>query len=390
VEAGQPIAPVGATARRRWPRRLFIVTCVVVLLGTTTFAFADLYLRHKISEIKRVDVPSASEGGPLEEDTGTVMNVLVVGSDSRANVTGEEAAATGKGRSDTIGQRSDTIMVLHIDSTQKQVSLLSIPRDLDVTVAETGQFGRINSAFNDASPDEGPTRLIATVKNELGISINHYVEVDFVGFKNIVDTLGGVTMYVPTPVRDVYSNLDIPKGGCVEFDGDTGLAWVRSRYFEYYDGGRWQYDPRADIGRIERQHDFIRRVLGKLSSSNLANPLRLNAHINDGVKNLTVDKTLSVSDMVKIARKFQSLDADGVAMETLKTEPNYAGGTYLGEKLVQPDAQQQIDRFNGIAPAAPPPASAGDAASDAGAVAAASSTPVTVLPATTTTTVPAC
>src|SRR2546421_5142815 len=151
VQEGQPAAPAEAGARRRWPRRLFVATCAMVIIGLLSLSAADLYLRHEISRIKRVDVPLVSQGGPLDDDSGTVMNVLLVGSDSRANVTGEEAEATGKGRSDTFGQRSDTIMVLHIDSKSKQASLLSIPRDLDVTIADTGQFGRINSAFNDAN-----------------------------------------------------------------------------------------------------------------------------------------------------------------------------------------------------------------------------------------------
>ncbi|MCU1462300.1 MAG: hypothetical protein JWO37_2375 [Acidimicrobiales bacterium] len=332
--APPPIAP-----RRRWPRRLLIGTCVFVAVCVIAAGAGYGYVRWRLDQIHRQKLVE------LAADKGTVMNVLLVGSDSRDNLTGGDAQQAGKGK--VFGQRSDTLMILHIDSSEKKAAILSIPRDLSVPIAGTTRRDRINSAFEDPA-GHGADRLVQTIHDALGITINHYVEVDFVGFKGIVNTIGGVNMYVPTPARDKFSGLDIKTPGCVHFDGNMGLQWVRARTYEYYEAGRWHTDPRADLGRIPRQQEFIRRVLKKAVSSGLTDPFKLNALIANGVKYVTVDSTLSSKDMTTIAKKFRSLNPDTVDMETLKTDAYIVKGQYSGEKLVQPEAQLQINRINGI------------------------------------------
>ena len=100
--------------------------------------------------------------------------------------------------------------------------LKSVPRDLYLPIAGTNFSDRVNAAFALGGPDQ----LVATVQRTLGVTIHHYVQVDFSGFKDIVDTVGGVTMYVPYPVRDSGSGLDLGRAGCWELDGNKGL------YFE--------------------------------------------------------------------------------------------------------------------------------------------------------------
>jgi LCP family protein required for cell wall assembly len=297
-----------------------------------------LYLRWRLGQINRVQLPA------LDEDRGSVMNVLLVGSDSRSRLTGDLAEQAGKDQ--VSGQRSDTIMVLHVDSRQKKAAILSIPRDLYVRIAGTNRSDRINTSFSAG----GPQGLVQTIQDNLNIPIHHYMEVDFVGFRDIVNTVGGVKVYVPAPARDAMSGLDIKDPGCIRFDGDQALAWVRSRNYEYFESGRWRRDGTADLGRIQRQQDFIRRMMKKAVSSGLTNPLTLNRIIGIGVKDVTLDEGMSTSDLVRVARRFRSLDPETVDMQTLPTTPATIGGASV-LRLDRQKAQAAIDRLNGVGPA---------------------------------------
>ena len=268
------------------------------------------------------------------------MNVLLVGSDSRATVSAAEAKSFGKA-SQVGGQRSDTIIVLHIDPKSSQASMLSIPRDLYVQIAGTNTKFRINSAF-----EKGPQRLVQTVQESLGIQIDHYVEVDFNGFRGVVSAIGGVTIYSPAKARDKLSGLNIANPGCVTLDGNQALSYVRSRHYEYFESGRWRSDPTGDLGRIQRQQDFIRRVLKKAAQKAKRNPIAINSLIGTGVQNATIDNTLSPSRLAKIAFHFKSLQPDAVQMLTLPTVPANIGGAAV-LLAQQPDAKDVIDRFLG-------------------------------------------
>src|SRR5688572_18449237 len=182
------------------------------------------------------------------------MNVLLVGSDSRKNISKAEAKAFGSSKQ-VGGERSDTIIVLHVDPEAEKAAMLSIPRDLFVPIAGTNRSNKINSAF-----DGGPARLIATIRNALGIEIDHYVQVDFNGFRGIVNAVDGVKMYFSAPARDRYTGLNVSKAGCIELDGERALQFVRSRHYQHYESGRWRLDGSGDIGRVNRQQDFLQRV----------------------------------------------------------------------------------------------------------------------------------
>jgi LCP family protein required for cell wall assembly len=306
-----------------------------------------VYFRHQLGRLTRLDIP-----GLAEDEKGSVMNVLLVGSDSRENTTGDIADATGKGDDGTAGQRSDTIMVLHIDPDSGRAAILSIPRDLFVPVAGTTHRDKINASFSDG----GPQLLIQTIKEALGIDINHYVEVDFSGVERIVNAIGGIKVYADTPARDEMTGLDIPAAGCNELDGYQALAYVRSRYYETWERGRWVSGTNSDIDRIGRQQDFIRRMMKKAISSGLTNPITLNRLIGIGVDNVKVDQQMSTKDITTVAKRFRSIDPDTVDMLTLPTTDAYIGGAAV-QLLDTAQAQQYIDRLNGIT--APPPTTPG-------------------------------
>jgi polyisoprenyl-teichoic acid--peptidoglycan teichoic acid transferase len=336
-------APVSAARakvlrQRRRRRRLLMAFTGFTAMCTFLVGVGYVYVQRKLGQINRLDLPALAEDTP-----GSVMNVLLVGSDSRANLTGADAA--GFGRDQVSGQRSDTMMILHVDPREQKAAIVSVPRDLYVPIADTNFSDRVNAAFALG----GPGQLIATVQRALGITIHHYVQVDFVGFKDIVDTVGGVTMYVPYPVRDSGSGLDLGRGGCWELDGNKGLSWVRSRNMEFLINGTWQADGRGDLGRIERQQDFIRRMMKKALSQGITNPLTLNRLIDVGVRDVTFDSALSTKDLTSLGRRFSSLDPDRVVLRTLPTDPADIDGKSV-LKLQTAQAQPMIDLLNGRAP----------------------------------------
>jgi LCP family protein required for cell wall assembly len=255
------------------------VLLVLCLLG------GFLYARSIFNRIERVEVSesltSASQG----------TNYLIVGSDSRENVT-EEGDAGFNGSEAPGGQRADTIMLLHLEGGKAQ--MLSIPRDLYVPIAGTDASQKINAAYNG-----GPTRLVDTVTQSLGIPIDRYMEVDFVSFAGLVDGLGGVTIDFPHPATDTGSGLNVTESGPVELNGDQALAYVRSRHYTEIIDGQQVQDPRADLGRIERQQRFLSVVIEKLSSTK--NPFALARAASGMAEGLRIDDKMSMFDAMSFA-----------------------------------------------------------------------------------------
>src|SRR4051794_18960023 len=322
--------------RRRWPRRLLITLNVFVALCLLGTASAYGYFEWKFGNLHKIKCTFCRGQG---ENPGKVMNVLLVGSDTRSTLKGQKQFGS---EADVAGARSDTIMILHADPKQAKAAILSLPRDLLVTQPD-GSQNRINAAF-----DKGPDNLIKTITTTFGIPIDHYVEVDFNGFRGIVQAVGGVNVYFPAPARDAFSNLNIKSAGCVALNGDGALSYVRSRHYQYFEGGRWHDEGGGDLDRIQRQQDFIRRVLRKVKG--VRDPFTVNRLIDTGIHNVTIDSGMSPGDILKLANRFKSLSPDAVDMETLPTTG--AGRTIGGVNASvllpkQPDAQQLINRFSG-------------------------------------------
>lgn len=330
---------VGDT-RTRWTTvalKALIAFLAFCILGAGAGFF---YIRYQFSRIERVDIPQL-----VDEVPGKPINVLLVGSDTRDGTEGELAEATGRDDPSTAGRRSDTMMVLHIDPGPRKAMILSIPRDLWVPISGEGYSAKINTAYAVG----GAPMLVDTIRSALGIEINHYVEVDFVGFQNIVNTVGGVDMYFASPARDLKSGLNVANEGCVTLDGFQSLGFVRSRFYESFEAGRWQAEGGNDFQRIERQQDFIRRMISK--ASGVRNPFKLNELVNIGVNNVTLDQGMALGDILKLAERFRSFDADAVDMFTIPA----TAATIRGQSALELDveeAQVYIDRINGIDPPA--------------------------------------
>jgi LCP family protein required for cell wall assembly len=328
---------------RRWPRRILVGANVVVAVCLLGAGGVFGYVHWRFGQIKTEHLTSLS--APVSG--GKPFTLLVVGSDSRAALSGPGNDQYGSAAS-TPGQRSDTIILLRVVPKTRQLMMLSIPRDLWGNIPGQGQ-NRINSAF-----DTGANLLIQTIQTDLGVPINHYVEVNFDSFKDITDAVGGVKFYFPTPAKDGYSNLNIPAAGCYNLTGDQALAFVRSRHYEYYLDGYWQYEAESDLARIQRQQAFIKKMITK-SESEFTNPIALNGIIGGVTKNLTVDDGFSSSLMLDLAKDFRHMNVAGIPNLTLPTYPftTSGGAEVLG--LQQPQAAQTIKAFNAFGTTSPAP-----------------------------------
>lgn len=291
----------------RFASRYFIALGLATVVTVVGLTGAYAYLSAKWAGAEDIE---------LSTDQGSA-NFLVVGSDSREFVASEEDAESF---GEVGGTRADTIMVVRVDPKTRKALLVSFPRDLWVEIPGRGS-AKINSAFND-----GPQLLIDTLRENFDIPIHHYVQVDFAGFRNIVAAMGGVEMYVPAPSRDSKTGLNIPEAGCVSLDGDQALAWVRSRQFQQYESGTWRTDPTGDFGRINRQQDFIRRLMAQAIASGANNPVRGNRVINKALDNVTVDSGLGIGSVLKLAGAFRSADPRDVEMVSIPGAVGRAGG----------------------------------------------------------------
>ena len=333
--------------RRTWPQRLLIAFNIALILSCLTAAGGLGYFYYRFGNLPRIEI---GEGilAP-EEPPGEPQNFLLVGSDTRAFVEEGSADQESFGTSAEVGenQRADTILLLRVDPQAKKAAMLSFPRDLWVTVAGTGKNNRINTAFFD-----GPDQLIETIRQNFNVPIHHYAQVDFKGFQNLVDAVGGVTVYVPAPMRDRMSGLLILDTGCVKLHGDQSLAYVRSRHFQYEENGRWRDDPRGDLGRIERQQDFIKRALKAALSRGLTNPSKLNRFVNIADENVQISRSLDLDDILSLGRQFRSLSPETLQTFALPVTPTRRGQASVVEILEKdrPAAELMLQIFRGEAP----------------------------------------
>jgi len=339
---------------RRWPRRVLITANVVVGLTIIGCIGAYGYVQYRLGQVHRQKLDALATAPASHPSKAFTM--LVVGSDSRAALSGPDNSQFG-GTAAVGGQRSDTMILLRVAPSSRQMMMMSIPRDLWVNIPGRGA-SRINSAF-----DVGPNLLIQTIERDLGIPINHYAEINFDTFRDVTNAVGGVKLYFPTAAKDTYSDLNIAAPGCYSLTGDQALAFVRARHYQYEVGGRWVSESESDLARIQRQQMFIKKMIKK-AEGKLTNPLALNAVIGGVTKNLTVDTGFSSGLMIKLAEDLRSVDAGSIPSTTLPNYPYTTAGGAQVLGLEQPEAARTIAAFNRFGetspdagqPAAPKPA----------------------------------
>lgn len=278
---------------------------VLVLLGSGVLYTRYLHYDHNLTRAAGVIKPGGAEA------TGGAENVLLVGSDSREGA-GDAFAQAAPGQEQVIGQRSDTVMLAHIAKGNKKATVVSLPRDSWITipaytdakgVAHPAHKDKLNAAFSLG----GAPLLVSTVQQLTGIHIDHYAEIDFAGFQNMVNALGGVNVCLTQAAHDKNTGINLSAGNH-HLDGKTALAFVRQRYGLAL----------GDIDRIKRQQQFLASMMRQVESAGtLANPLKLNAFLDALTKSITVDSGMSLSDMTKLAVKLKGLTTGNVVLTTL-------------------------------------------------------------------------
>jgi LCP family protein required for cell wall assembly len=372
--------------KRTWLDWVLLSGVILVSVALVVVVSGYAYVQYRFNQVSKVTVKHLKVA-----PVGAPFNVLLIGSDTRANVSGTDLNAYGN-TSTAGGQRSDVIKIAHVVPATGQVSILSIPRDTVVKVAgdtsQLGTYNRINSTYNT-----GPDQLVQTIEANFGISIEHVVQLNFIGFRGAVDAIGGVSLDFPNPARDDYTGLNITSAGCQHLNGGYSLAVARSRHYQYYANGYWQYDGTSDFGRIQRQNAFLKALINQAEKQ--YNPLTLNAFIGSVVQGVTIDSTFTISELVSLAQHFKGFASNSLATWTLPTYSSDSSEFYsLGSVLYvqQPQTDQVMSQFlGGPAPVAvtPPPGPYGEVPTTTTTTySTGGSTPTTAAPAVTTTTIP--
>jgi LCP family protein required for cell wall assembly len=329
--------------------RVLIAMLVIGLFTGTSVALIDRGFTQRVEKIKRVPglrVAPSPPGG---------ANYLIIGSDSRDFAT-DPADEAAYGPAD--GKRSDTIMVAHVEPGSQKTFVVSFPRDLMIDSANGGKE-QINATY----AENGAQGVIDALHENFNIDINHYLEIDFKSFQDIVDTIGAVRIYFPDQVRDQLSGLQpLQFGpGCYYLNGGQALAYVRSRHLEKYLGDNmWvPADSNSDLDRIGRQQYFIKKLAGLAIEKSLNDPF-LGVDLADQIvtKDLTADPNLNRDDVNALISAFKTVDVNNpnsikfetLPVETYPPDPNRVQASY-------PDADAVVAALGTFGDNKPPPAS---------------------------------
>ncbi len=287
---------------------------------------------------------------PLDPKSLDAKNFLLTGSDNGSCADAESSTTGGIGDRTSLGERSDTIMIIRIDPSSRRAAILSFPRDLWVNIAGTTRQNRINSAFKSTDPN----RLVDTIEKSFGIPVDHYVNVNFCAFKEIVTAVDGVKVPFLYPTRDKKTGFNVPTPGCINFDGDRALAYVRSRSgYRYFDTTtqKWLEDPTGDLGRINRQQDFLRRSMQRALDKGSSNIWVANDLLNAALKNVITDDKLTPRGMLDLAQAMRDLNTRTVATYTIDSYPKRIGELSVLIPLVKSESMKQVlEIFQGRAP----------------------------------------
>ncbi|MER5214706.1 LCP family protein [Streptomyces sp. NPDC002838] len=300
---GGPRGDYGPRPAPNWRRRIkwTAITVATVLIVTTvgTYFWADSKLNREVDLSKVIDRPEAGEG----------TNYLIVGSDSRAGLSDEQKKALHTGSAE--GKRTDSMMLLHVGSNGD--TLISLPRDSDVeiptykgsdsgkTYQGTGRHVKLNAAY----AEDGPELLVRTVEFNTGLHIDHYVEIGFAGFANIVDSVGGVEIDIPQDIKDTKSGADLKKGKQT-LNGEEALAFVRTRYAL----------SGSDLDRTKNQQKFLNALANQVATpGTVLNPFKLYPTMGAGLDSLIVDKDMGLWDLGSMFWAMKSVNGgDGKSM----------------------------------------------------------------------------
>jgi LCP family protein required for cell wall assembly len=278
----------------------------------------------------------------LSPPSDGVENFLLVGSDSRASAdpTDEDFATVGTEEANP-GMRSDTLILVRYDTKAKQVSMMSIPRDLWVRMSDNDKFAKVNAAYQ-----RGADVLVRTVQRALNVPIHHYVEINFSGFKQIVDSIGGVHVCVPRASRDKATGFHIGRKACKLQSGVEALSYARARHFEEKIDGVWRLEGTGDVGRGTRQRAFMSMLAKDAAIYLTQHPLDAHNVLKAFAAAVSVDERL---DLIDLARKLRPIGEGTAISYALPVSDGWAGSNFVFR--LANDAPPLLAYFAGLGPA---------------------------------------
>jgi LCP family protein required for cell wall assembly len=322
------------------PRAIrFFTIASIAIVGISAISWAGL--GRITAAIPRVDAFAGLENRPKKESSA--VNYLIVGSDTREGLSREEIKRLKVGGTDVAaGKRSDTMLLIHISKKRDKAAIISIPRDSYALIPEHNNsqgklipaaYSKINSAYNWG----GAPLLIKTLENMSDLRIDHYVELNFVGFVRMVDALGGVEICTKKDIDDPKSHLTLPAGTHV-LDGIDSLKFVRTRVF----------DGLGDLGRMKRQQEFAGAMLRKATSAGvLLNPVKMVDFINSALDSVVTDEGLSQGDLLTLGKQLRNLSASNVRTLTIPLQyynynKNGVSAAVLWDPVLAPELFERI------------------------------------------------
>ena len=311
--------------------------------------------------LEKVDAFSGLKARPKK--ASTAVNYLLVGSDTREGLSWVELKALRVGSTaSAAGKRSDTMLLVHISKARDKAVIISLPRDTLVTIpARTTSTGKIISAtkakLNAAFNWGDAPLLIEVIESMTNLRIDHYIEINFAGFAHMVDALGGIQVCSKVAIKDPNSHL-VLSAGVHTLNGIESLKYVRTRDF----------DGMGDLGRMQRQQQFMSSVIRKATSSGvLLNPVKLVNFLNAALSTVKTDSTLRSGDLLDLAKQLRNLSSSKVRTLTVPlsnvnhNEPGI-GSTVIWDPILAPDLWMRLRQDKAVVDVVVPTPSASPSA----------------------------
>jgi LCP family protein required for cell wall assembly len=324
----RPGRPYRRRPKPRWGRIALVAGVAVIAIGLVAAISAYGYASHLNKDLQRTDAFSQITNGRPVKTVDGALNILVVGSDSRDPDSSDDTANAW---------RADTLMLMHIPADHKTAQLVSIPRDLWVQIPSandapcaSGSRAKINASFAFG----GLPRAVHTVECMTDVHIDHVAAIDFGGFKEVTDALGGVDLKVEQTITSIHKPHRVFTEGTMHMNGEQALDWVRQR----------KQFAQGDFARMRHQQEFLKAIMDKAAGTGtLSNPAKLNSFLNAVTAAVTVDKDFSLTDM---AVQFRNLRSDNL---TFLTSPNVGSQTIDGQSVVVSDREKALALYKAIA-----------------------------------------
>ena len=320
--------PYKGRRKPRWGRIALVAGAAVLIIGLIAGISLYGYANGLNGDLKRTDAfADITNGRPVKEVEGA-LNILLVGSDSR------DPDAT---KEDTNAWRADTLIIMHIPADHKSAQLVSIPRDLWVQIpsandadCSTGSRAKINAAFAFG----GLPRAVRTVECMTDVHLDHVLAIDFGGFKEVTDALGGVDLKVEQSITSIHKPYRKFTKGTMHMDGAQALDWIRQR----------KQFPQGDFARMRHQQEFLKALMDTAAGTGtLTNPAKLNSFLKAVTNAITADQDFSLTDM---AVQFRSLRGENLKFIT---SPNKGSETIAGQSVVVSDRENALAMYKAMA-----------------------------------------